>query len=141
MDGLRLLWIDDSPAGNESMINRLMARGTQVRTATDGTDAIRLLPYFGANAVLSDVSRGGKEVGFDDLARLREAGYTGPAYFFTSHVTDELRAKAEAVGADGITASVGAAIDWLTAVHGRISPQGAFAGSGARRGSDGESQF
>lgn len=117
LDRVRLLWIDDNPTGNETLINNLASRGAQVRTAADGQQALDLLAAFRPNAVLSDVFRAGVEAGFDDLRELVDAGYGGSRYFFTSRVTPDLREKAEAVGAAGITAMPGAVITWLEALQ------------------------
>ena len=69
------------------------------------------------NAVLSDVFRGGAEVGFDDLRALIEAGFRGSAYFFTSRESPELRKKAEEAGAQGITATAGPLMTWLDSLQ------------------------
>ncbi|MFY1691382.1 P-loop NTPase fold protein [Plantactinospora sp. WMMB782] len=114
-EGLRLLWIDASPAGNEPMIDGLTARGAQVRTSTDTRQALEILPLFQPNAVISDISRGGEErAGFEGLRVLRQAGYAGPALFFTSRVDDDRRRLAAAVDA-AITASAGRVGEWAQA--------------------------
>lgn len=121
LDGLRLLWVDDEPVGNESMINNLMARGAQIRMVTDRQQALAVLPFFAPNALLSVVARHGEEVGFDDLTAIRKSGYAGPAFFFVGQVTDDRRARAAAVGADGIDNSVSTVMAWLEACHARLS--------------------
>jgi CheY-like chemotaxis protein len=121
LDGLRLLWVDDEPVGNESMINNLMARGAQIRTVTDREQALMVLPFFAPNVLISDVSRYGEEVGFDDLKAIRESGYTGPAFFFVGQMTDDRRAGAAAAGADGIDNSVSAVMAWLESRHTHLS--------------------
>jgi CheY-like chemotaxis protein len=121
LDGLRLLWVDDEPVGNESLINNLMARGAQVRMVTDGEQALAVLPFFAPNALVSDVSRYGRDVGFEDLKAIRENGYAGPAFFFAGQVTDDRRAKAAAVGADGIDNSPSSVMTWLESRHARLN--------------------
>ncbi|GGO27715.1 P-loop NTPase fold protein [Micromonospora parathelypteridis] len=113
LDGIRLLWVDDNPAGNEALINTITARGAQVRTAVSGEQARALLPNFNPNLLLSDVGRGGAEVGFTDLVALRKDGYAGPALFYTSHFSTTLNEKAIAAGAVGVTASPTTVMEWL----------------------------
>jgi CheY-like chemotaxis protein len=114
LDGLRLLWIDDNPAGNERLIDNLTARGVQVRTALTGEQAAALVRTFAPNVVLSDVNRNGLEAGFDELALVRDAGYSGPVCFFAGYVDADRRARAEALGAP-ITASEVTVVEWLEA--------------------------
>ncbi|MEN3613724.1 P-loop NTPase fold protein [Plantactinospora sp. ZYX-F-223] len=114
-DGLRLLWVDDKPAGNEMTIESLTARGAQVRTCVDTRQALDLLLMFRPNALVSDVGRDGDDqAGFDGLRALREAGYSGPALFFSSYVSDERRRQADAVGAE-ITSSAARVSEWAQA--------------------------
>ncbi|MGI5152596.1 P-loop NTPase fold protein [Plantactinospora sp. CA-294935] len=120
-EGLRLLWIDDSPADNELMINSLAARGAQVRTSTGTRQAMDLLPLFQPNALISDLGRADDEyTGFDGLRALRQAGYAGPALFFTSFVDDGRREGAEAIGAE-ITASSVRVNEWAEAQAATLS--------------------
>ncbi|MFI5913108.1 P-loop NTPase fold protein [Dactylosporangium sp. NPDC051541] len=125
LSGLRLLWIDDHPEGNETLINAFMHRGAQIRTALDGTSARRTYSVFLPDAVISDVERGGEEVGFDDLRALREAGFAGPVLFFTGRVSPPLVAMAAAVGGT-ITASNPDVVAWIESVARtlRQSPDG-----------------
>ncbi|KXK59320.1 hypothetical protein AWW66_24935 [Micromonospora rosaria] len=113
LDGVRLLWIDDTPVNNEPVLDSLTARGAQIRTAGTGAQALDLLRHFAPNLLVSDVTRDGTEVGFDDLRAIRSAGYTGPALFHSGWVTPERRTLAEAAGANGITSSVDDLIDWV----------------------------
>jgi CheY-like chemotaxis protein len=113
LSGLRLLWIDDNPINNESVIDHLIARGAQVRTATDVQQALALLPYFGPTAIVSDVFRAGAESGFDDLQLIRQTSDSTPCLFFTGHLTNDLKEKAAYAGAAAITASMGAVVEWL----------------------------
>ncbi len=112
-DGLRVLWLDDHPSNNETIINSLIARGAQIRTATTGAQALELLEPFRPNVVISDVGRAGEDVGFDDLKMLRAKGFTGLSYFFTAKISPELQTRAEAAGASGMTASSTMLMDWL----------------------------
>ncbi|MEV4534307.1 caspase family protein [Asanoa sp. NPDC049518] len=117
LDGIRLLWLDDAPESNEILIRSFTARGAVVYPAMTANQAVQLLGAVSFNALISDVTRKGREVGFDDLTRIRATGYGGPAVFFTARVTDDSRARAKASGADGVVSSAGELDDWVRRVH------------------------
>ncbi|SNS72649.1 CheY chemotaxis protein or a CheY-like REC (receiver) domain [Asanoa hainanensis] len=116
LDGIRLLWLDDEPESNEILVRSFTARGAVVYPAMTTNQAVQFLGAVGFNALISDVTRKGREVGFDDLSRIRATGYGGPAVFFTARVTDDLRAQAKASGADGVLSSAGELDEWLRRV-------------------------
>ena len=128
LDRIRLLWVDDNPTGNETLMNNLASRGAQIRTVVNGQQALDLLMPFRPNAVLSDIFRAGLEAGFTDLRELLDAGYAGSSFFFTSRVTPELREKASAVGAAGIAAMPGPVITWLEALRDELVTAEALTG-------------
>jgi len=117
LDGVRLLWLDDEPESNELLVRAFTARGAVVYPALTTNQAVQFLGTVSFDALISDLVRKGREVGFDDLTRIRATGYSGPAVFFTRRVTADLRARAKASGADGILSSAGEIDDWLGRVR------------------------
>jgi CheY-like chemotaxis protein len=115
--GLRLLWLDDNPENNEFMIEHLVTRGAVVYAATTGEHALQLLARVRLNVLVTDINRYGSNVGFADLRALRDAGFAGPALFFTSRLTEENRTRAKDAGAEGIVSSTDEIRDWLVRVR------------------------
>ena len=102
LEGLRVLWIDDHPENNASLIEYIRRSGGRVETAVDGESAAKLISW--ANVLISDVGRRGRsQAGFEDYQKFKEQGYNGPAIFYTGRVTPQLRQKAEEMKAHGIT--------------------------------------
>ncbi|GIF52125.1 CheY-like chemotaxis protein [Asanoa ferruginea] len=130
--GIRLLWIDDNPGSNEFLVRNFTARGAIAYPAMTTNQAVQLLGELGFDALISDISRDGKEVGFDDLTRFRAAGYAGPAIFFTSRTTPELRNRAKKSGADGIVSSPDELSDWLLRIRASATPREPQSGFFAR---------
>lgn len=98
--GLRVLWIDDAPERNRRLIGSLRASGVELTVSAGYEAAVDALGADGVDVVISDVTRdGNSSAGFDDLHRLREGGYRGPAIFFTGRVTRSRRAEAEQLDA------------------------------------------
>ena len=98
--GRRILWVDDRPASNARLAERLMRRGADVVTARDDDEAATRVATV--DLLISDIGRGSnRSAGFDELARLREERtYDGPAIFFTSFVTQARREQARALRAE-----------------------------------------
>jgi CheY-like chemotaxis protein len=97
---IRVLWIDDSPDGNAAIARRLESTGVRVTTALDVEAASRALKAsVPPDVVISDVTRGGQEVGFDDAMRLQKEGFNGKFIFYASRVTPERIARARALDA------------------------------------------
>jgi CheY-like chemotaxis protein len=70
--GLRVLWVDDRMENNTALIDELVERGAQVRTASDLEEAIAALEVAPAEVLISDVDREDDiNAGFDDLRSVR----------------------------------------------------------------------
>ncbi|MEV4621476.1 caspase family protein [Asanoa sp. NPDC049573] len=130
--GIRLLWVDDNPGSNEHLARNFTARGAVVYPAMTTNQAVQFLGQMGFDALISDISRDGREVGFDDLTRLRAAGYAGPAVFFTARTTPELRNRAKKSDAEGIVSSADELSDWLRKVRATAAPREPQSGFFAR---------
>lgn len=103
--GLRMLWIDDAPAGKAIQPGELTNRGIVLSMATNRDEAVRELRRQRPDVLLSDVHRGSNfEAGFDDLVYLhRQDIYDGPTIFYTGDVTPSGRKRAAELGAVTIT--------------------------------------
>jgi CheY-like chemotaxis protein len=113
VQGLRILWIDDEPPGNEIIIGELIDRGAEVRTAHNLDEALSI--PLRPNVVISDVSREGvHDAGFRDAVRLRrQAGYQGPILFYTRTIGPEREERTRAVAPASITTNGGELVEWL----------------------------
>jgi CheY-like chemotaxis protein len=95
--GLNILWIDDRPEGNMSLIQQIERRGGRVVVAKTGAQAIQQLSSGQpVDLIISDIARGANEnAGFEDLEQIRaETGYHGRFVFYSSRVTPSRRERA-----------------------------------------------
>ncbi|HEX2088052.1 MAG TPA: P-loop NTPase fold protein [Solirubrobacteraceae bacterium] len=114
LEGLRVLWVDDRPEGNEGYAEAIRRAGGTVVQVRDVAEARKLLAQEQYEILLSDVSREGRaEAGLEDLERLRDEGVAPErAIFFTSRVTPSREARAAALRAH-ITSEPRALFDLL----------------------------
>jgi hypothetical protein len=96
-----VLWVGDLPTSLGEVIDPLSHLGTDVVVAVDVVAARRDLGARRFTHLIIDVERNaGPDIGFDDLALLREGGlHTGPVVFYTRRLTPERRERAEQLGA------------------------------------------
>lgn len=94
--GLRIVWVDDTPSGIESIAKTLMAQGADVAVFGTVADAELVLRAGAVDLLISDVGRDADaEDGITVLARWREEGvYAGPTIFYVGRVTPERRERA-----------------------------------------------
>jgi CheY-like chemotaxis protein len=97
LTGLRILWVDDKPAGNESLVRHLRDRGAEVTPVETGVEAEEAVRAGRVDLLISDIGRGDRPAaGFEDLGQLRDDGrYEGPAIFYASYVSGPRRSKAK----------------------------------------------
>ena len=72
----RILIVDDEPLVLE-MLRNFLARSHEVATAASGTEALRIVPVFQPDVILTDMTMPGMS-GADLLYALRRAGVTVP---------------------------------------------------------------
>ncbi|HKN55960.1 MAG TPA: P-loop NTPase fold protein [Amycolatopsis sp.] len=103
--GTSIVWIDDQPETNRSLITFLTARGASVVLATDRASALEAFQQGEPTVVLTDFGRGGDpDAGIDDLAFFRSTGrYEGPVLFCSGRGTAERRRRIDELGALGPT--------------------------------------
>jgi CheY-like chemotaxis protein len=101
LTGLRILWVDDNPANNETLMRLLRDRGAEVTAVETGAEAEEGVQADRVDLLISDIGRGDRpKAGFEDLDKLRkEAGYSGPAVFYASYVSVPRRNGAKELGA------------------------------------------
>ncbi|MET8678021.1 P-loop NTPase fold protein [Streptomyces sp. NPDC004647] len=109
LGGKRILWIDDNPDSVEFEAEGMRRAGASVAIVKDRAEAERHLAAEGRDLLISDITRGTDyDAGFTDVERLRNDGfYSGPVIFYTGRVTPAREARAEELGALGVTASPG----------------------------------
>ncbi|MFG2060753.1 response regulator transcription factor [Micromonospora sp. NPDC048871] len=96
---VRVLVVDDEATLTDLLSMALRYEGWQVRTAGDGTDALRLARQFQPDAVILDVMLPDFD-GFEVLRRLRADNPSVPVLFLTARDAVEERIAGLTVGGD-----------------------------------------
>ena len=96
----RILVVDDEPSLAELLTMALSYEGWDVRTAADGTQALRLAAEFTPDAILLDRMLPDLD-GVEVLRRLRVDAPDVPVLFLTARDSTEDRAAGMLAGADG----------------------------------------
>lgn len=126
LHGVHILWVDDHPRNNESLVNAFRAAGAVVRIAEDSAAADAALAVERPTMIVSDIDRGGNpREGLEHVGRLRNEGrYTGPVVFYAGRVTPERTTLTRQLGAH-LTSS-GPEIERLVlrAAAGELPPPG-----------------
>jgi two-component system OmpR family response regulator len=97
--GVRVLVVDDEPTLSELLSMALRYEGWQVRTAGDGTSAVRLARQFKPDAVVLDVMLPDVD-GVEVLRRLRGHAPNVPVLFLTARDAVEDRVAGLTAGGD-----------------------------------------
>lgn len=102
--GRTILWVDDNPENNASLIAWFRQAGATVETAVDSLEADAAIADRPPSLVISDIARGTDgRAGFTHVAALRrEERYTGPVVFFAGRVTPARKDTARELGALGV---------------------------------------
>ncbi|QIK06845.1 KAP family NTPase [Streptomyces sp. Je 1-4] len=97
LSGVHILWVDDRPRNNESLIAAFRAAGAAVRIAEDSAAADAAIAVERPTLIISDIDRGGNpREGLEHIARLRHDGrYDGYVVFYAGRVTPERMALAK----------------------------------------------
>jgi two-component system OmpR family response regulator len=98
-DAVRVMVVDDEPTLAELLSMALRYEGWQVRTAADGTSAVRLARQFKPNAVVLDVMLPDVD-GLEVLRRLRGHAPNVPVLFLTARDAVEDRVAGLTAGGD-----------------------------------------
>ena len=96
---IRVLVVDDEPNIVELLTVSLKFQGFDVRTASSGTEALRIAREFNPEAYILDVMMPGMD-GFELLAKLRNEGLDGPVLYLTAKDAVENRIHGLTIGAD-----------------------------------------
>jgi CheY-like chemotaxis protein len=97
----RILWVDDKPDWNLAPADFFRSLGIEVDTRTTTDEALEIAKEF--DLVISNWVRAKQEEGPRLLERLRERGVRTPVLFYVGVVSTERYARAEELGAVGIT--------------------------------------
>jgi CheY-like chemotaxis protein len=115
--GLRILWVDDNPAENKTLVEVLSREGSDVELVESGDEAeARLKSGPPVDVVISDIPRHGREdAGLADLANWKANHlYEGPAIFFAARITPARRKQASSLGAR-VTNDANELLSWVRA--------------------------
>ena len=96
---VKVLVVDDEPNIVELLTVSLKFQGFEVRTASSGTEAMRLAREFRPDAYILDVMMPGMD-GFELLTKLRNEGLDGPVLYLTAKDAVEHRIHGLTIGAD-----------------------------------------
>jgi len=101
---LRILWVDDRPGNNESIVGDIERRGIHVSYALTTDLALTLLARNSYLAVISDMGRKeGPREGFHLLDVMRSRGDATPLFFFAGLSAPALLQEALLHDAQGST--------------------------------------
>ncbi|MEU5208148.1 P-loop NTPase fold protein [Streptomyces sp. NPDC020742] len=105
LHGLSVLWVDDVVDSVRGVATDLRREGATVQLADTEQDALDWLAAHRVDLLLSDITRNGDgEAGFTFAKKLRDEGrYLGPLGFFAGRINPDREARAQAVGALGVT--------------------------------------
>lgn len=113
---ITIAWLSSRRDADTLLLESLAVRGARIIRADTVDEVLRLLAAGSAghpDAIVTNLSRDGNaDGGFDDLDRIRAAGYTGPALVFTGYISRNRREHARERDAD-ITASALEVDEWL----------------------------
>ncbi|MCS5480676.1 response regulator transcription factor [Corynebacterium sp. YIM 101645] len=96
---VKVLVVDDEPNIVELLTVSLKFQGFDVRTASSGTEALRVAREFNPDAYILDVMMPGMD-GFELLTKLRNEGLDGPVLYLTAKDAVEHRIHGLTIGAD-----------------------------------------
>ena len=96
---VKVLVVDDEPNIVELLTVSLKFQGFDVRTASSGTEALRVARDFDPDAYILDVMMPGMD-GFELLTKLRAEGLDGPVLYLTAKDAVENRIHGLTIGAD-----------------------------------------
>ncbi|GAB2518529.1 response regulator transcription factor [Corynebacterium atrinae] len=96
---VKVLVVDDEPNIVELLTVSLKFQGFEVRTASSGTEALRIAREFNPDAYILDVMMPGMD-GFELLGKLRSEGLDGPVLYLTAKDAVENRIHGLTIGAD-----------------------------------------
>jgi CheY-like chemotaxis protein len=98
----RVLVVDDNDDGREALAAWIKARGQEVRTASDGYEALGAARSFRPHIILLDIAMPEMD-GYEVCSRLRvdDRGAEVAIYAITGFGSDEHRRRAARAGFDG----------------------------------------
>lgn len=99
LEGARLLWIDDNPAGNTWERATFEALNVEVTTAGSTEEAVHRLSVDSFDVIISDISRDGDHAaGLTALPQLQEIAPDTPVLFYVGRADPARRAPEGALG-------------------------------------------
>jgi CheY-like chemotaxis protein len=104
-----ILWVDDRPRNNSSLIQAFRNLGVQVVTVLSTEEAMGLLRDRTFDLIISDMSRPpDHEAGLTLIAKLAESNLKIPVIIFAGHWAAVNKGKEGHIGAEAITNDAGA---------------------------------
>jgi CheY-like chemotaxis protein len=100
--GMRILWVDDHPASNQTLVDLLRREGCTIEPVeSSGAAEARLASGQPVDLIVSDIARKDDEnAGLTALRKWRDKKlYKGPVIFYVSRITPEVRKEATSLGA------------------------------------------
>ena len=108
MEGTRrVLWIDDFPSNNKTIMDVYRHQGVEFDLALDTGQALDFLRKNSYQLIISDISRGSeKDAGICMIQNIKKVGITTPIFIYASDITIKMYGKiAKDEGASIITSS------------------------------------
>ena len=95
-----ILFVEDDVVSRRSIAHFLRLSGYEVHEAENGEAALRLLSTMPFDVVISDLNLRGKINGIDILDALKTIGRHIEAILITGRGSEEIKSKADSLGAD-----------------------------------------
>lgn len=101
----RLLWVDDAPRNNESLVESFEAVGMRIDKALDTAQGLAMLDRLSYDLIVEDMGRpSGNEAGYEFLQACKEKGIVTPVIIFAARMgSPDLRN--DAIGRGAIAAT------------------------------------
>lgn len=101
LDGVRVLYAEDSAVLRMMTIKMLQKQGAEVIAAVDGREAIALAKTHPFDLVMTDLFMPNAD-GYEVTKQLRESGFTGPIYALTAAVVGDELERVKRLGANEV---------------------------------------
>jgi CheY-like chemotaxis protein len=119
----RLLWVDDMPQNNISLVHSFEAVGMSIDKALDTEEGLAMLQHRPYDLIIEDMGRpSGKDAGYEFLAALKEQNISIPVIIFAARMGNvELRNDAISRGAIAATNRPSEVFRLVTALAPRLA--------------------
>jgi len=111
---MRLLWVDDNPSNNYSLVRQLDGLRVESITARDTAEGLQALASSSLDVVITDMGRpSGRRAGYELLRQMKSQGYTQPVIIYAGSDRFDHHRQAVERGAYGSTNQGSQVMKWI----------------------------